>query len=46
MEGIEATRILCRVNNSEWIVYGIRDASGDGCGVYIHIDDHLRFRYE
>ena len=46
MEGIEPTRILCRVKTAVCVDYGVGDIFVDGFGAVIHIGDHLRFRYE
>ena len=43
--GDEPTRIPCRVRKTGWVAYGIGDASGDGFGAAIHLEDGLHFRY-
>jgi len=45
LEDDEPTRITCRVKKTGWVAYGIGDASGDGFGADIRIDDDLQFRY-
>ena len=45
MEDDEPTRITCRVKKTGWVAYGIGDASGDGFGADIRINDDLQFRY-
>lgn len=45
LKGDDPTRIFCPVKKTGLVAYGIGDASYDGFGAAIHLDDDLQFRY-